>query len=51
MHKKPMVAIRNLAGPVAQYIDGYLDHRKNVKLVGGDNAQDAVKKILDLIAL
>ena len=51
MHKKPMVAIRNLSGPVAQYIDGYLDHRKNVKLVGVDNAQDAVKKILDLMAL
>jgi hypothetical protein len=35
---------------VAQYIDGYLDHRENVKLVGVDNAQDAVKKILEQIA-
>ena len=49
MHKKPMVAIRNLNGPVAQYIDGYLDHRENVKIEGADSAQEAVKKILELI--
>ncbi len=49
MNKKPMVAIRNLNGPVAQYIDGYLDHRENVKIVGVDDAQEAVKKILELI--
>ena len=49
MNKKPMVAIRNLNGPVMQYIDGYLDHRKNVKIIGVDTAQEAVKKILELI--
>ncbi|MDH3854293.1 MAG: TIGR00725 family protein, partial [Nitrosopumilus sp.] len=49
MHKKPMVAIRNLNGPVAQYIDGYLDHRENVKIIGVDSAQEAVNKILELI--
>ena len=49
MHKKPMVAIRNLNGPVAQYIDGYLDHRENVKIIGADNAQEAVSKILELL--
>ncbi len=49
MHKKPMVAIRNLNGPVAQYIDGYVDHRKNVKIIGVDTAQEAVRKILELI--
>ena len=49
MHKKPMVAIRNLNGPVVQYIDGYLDHRENVKIVGVDNAREAVNKILELI--
>ena len=49
MNKKPMVAIRNLNGPVAQYIDGYIDHRENVKIIGVDNAKDAVKKILELI--
>ena len=49
MHKKPMVAIRNLNGPVAQYIDGYVDHRKNIKIIGVDTAQEAVQKILELI--
>ncbi len=49
MHKKPMVGIRNLNGPVAQYIDGYIDHRKNVKIIGVDTAQEAVRKILELI--
>lgn len=49
MNKKPMVAIRNLNGPVAQYIDGYLDHRKNVKIIGVDSAREAVEKILELI--
>jgi predicted Rossmann-fold nucleotide-binding protein len=49
MHRKPMVAIRNLNGPVAQYIDGYLDHRENVKIIGVDSAQEAVNKILELI--
>jgi len=28
MHKKPMVAIRNIGGIVEPFIDGYLDHRK-----------------------
>jgi hypothetical protein len=49
MNKKPMVAIRNLNGPVSKYIDGYLDHRKNVKIIGVDTAQEAVRKILELI--
>ena len=49
MHKKPMVAIKNLNGPIAQYIDGYLDHRENVKIIGVDSAQEAVNKILELI--
>ena len=49
MHKKPMVAIRNLNGPVEKYIDGYLDHRENVKIIGVDSAKEAVQKILELI--
>ena len=49
MHKKPMVAIRNLQSSVDQYIDGYLDHRENVKIIGVDTPQEAVSKILELI--
>ena len=50
MHKKPMVAIRNLGSSVDPYIDGYLDHRENVKIVGVDTPADAVKKIIELIS-
>jgi uncharacterized protein (TIGR00725 family) len=49
MYKKPIVAIRNLNGSVEKYIDGYIDHRKNVQIIGADSAQEAVKKILELI--
>ena len=50
MHKKPMVAIRNLKSSADHYIDGYLDHRENVKIIGVDTPQEAVKKILELIS-
>lgn len=50
MHKKPMVAIRNLGGSVAPYIDRYVDHRKNVKIIGADTPQEAVDAIIQLIA-
>ncbi|MHA7734156.1 TIGR00725 family protein [Nitrosopumilus sp. S6] len=50
MSKKPMVAIRNLHGSVEQYIDGYLDHRENVKIIGVDTPQEAVEKIIKLIS-
>ncbi|MBT8172500.1 MAG: TIGR00725 family protein [Nitrosopumilus sp.] len=49
MYKKPLVAIRNLGGPVAPFIDGYIDQRENVKIIGVDTAQEAVSKILELI--
>jgi uncharacterized protein (TIGR00725 family) len=49
MHKKPMVAIRNLGGSVEPYIDGFLDHRENIKIIGADTPDEAVNKILELI--
>jgi len=49
MHKKPMVAIRNLGGTTEQYIDQYLDHRKNIRIVGADSPKEAVKLILEKI--
>ncbi len=49
MHKKPMVAIRNIGGSIEPYIDGFLDHRENIKIIGADTPKDAVKKILELI--
>lgn len=49
MHKKPMVAIRNMGGSNEQFIDNYLDHRKNTKIIGVDTPKQAVDKILELI--
>jgi len=49
MYKKPMVAIRNIGGSIEPYIDGFLDHRENIKIIGVDTPQDAVKTILELI--
>ena len=50
MSKKPIVAIRNLQGSVDPYIDGFIDHRKNTKIIGADTAREAVSMILELIA-
>lgn len=49
MHYKPMVAIKNMGGTVSEYIDKYVDHRKNVKIVGVDTPKEAVKYILENI--
>ena len=49
MHKKPMVAIRNLGGTAEQYIDQYLDQRKNIRILGADSPKEAVKLILEKI--
>jgi uncharacterized protein (TIGR00725 family) len=49
MGKKPMVAIRGIESSITPYIDGYVDHRKNVKIIGVDTAKEAVEKILELI--
>ena len=49
MYKKPMVAIRNIGGTIEPYIDGFLDHRENIKIIGVDTPQNAVKTILELI--
>jgi len=49
MYNKPIVAIRNLNSSIDPYIDGFLDHRENVKIIGVETPQEAVKKILELI--
>ena len=49
MSKKPMVAIRNLPSSISPYIDGFLDHRENIKIIGVDTPKEAVTKILELI--
>ena len=49
MHKKPMVAIRKMGGTPDQFVDKYLDHRENIKIIGVDSPKQAVEKILELI--
>ena len=46
MHKRPMIALRGLGGMVDPYIGKYLDHRKNVRILGADTPQEAVSEIL-----
>ena len=38
--------LKNADGSVSQFIDGYLDHRKLVKLTGVDTPKEAVEYIL-----
>ena len=49
MHKKPIVAIKNTGGIADMFVDKYLDHRQNVKIVGVDSPKKAVKYILEKI--
>jgi len=49
MYRKPIVAIRNLGGTVEPFIDGFIDGRQNVKIIGVDTPQEAVKRTLELI--
>lgn len=50
MHSKPMVAIKNMGGTTANYVNGYVDHRKNVKIIGVDTPKEAVEVILKQIS-
>ena len=50
MYKKPMVSIRGTGGAAERFIDDYVDHRKNVKIIGVDSPKDAVREILKIIA-
>ena len=49
MYKKPMVAIRGTGGAADKYVDDYVDHRKNIKIIGVDSPKNAVTKILEII--
>ena len=49
MHKKPIATLKNSGGTATKFADQYLDHRQNVKIVGVDTPQDAVRYILSQI--
>ena len=50
MYKKPIVTLKNSGGIASKYADTYLDHRKNVKIVGVETSQQAIKYILENIS-
>jgi len=49
MYKKPIVTLKNSGGTASKYADQYLDYRKNVKIVGVETPQQAIKYILEQI--
>ena len=49
MHKKPIVTLKNSGGIASKYADTYLDHRQNVKIIGVETPQQAIKYILENI--
>ena len=49
MYNKPIAAIKNTGGIAEMFVDKYLDHRQNVKIVGVNSPQEAVKYILEKI--
>jgi uncharacterized protein (TIGR00725 family) len=49
MYKKPIVAIKNTGGIADKYADQYIDHRKNVLIIGVSSPKEAVKIILEKI--
>lgn len=49
MYKKPIVAIKNSGGMAEKYMDQYLDHRKNVLIIGVSSPKEAVQVILEKI--
>ena len=49
MYKKPIVALKNSGGTASKYADQFLDHRKNVQIIGVETADEAIKYVLEQI--
>ena len=49
MYKKPIAALKNSGGIASKYADQYIDHRKNVKIVGVETPKQAIKYILEQV--
>ena len=45
MYSKPIVVLKNSGGTSTKFADQYLDHRKNVKIVGVETPKEAVELI------
>jgi len=46
---KPIIVIKNLGSMVEQYIGDYMDEKKTVKVIGANNAKEAVETAFKLI--
>ena len=45
MYSKPIVVLKNSGGTSTKFADQYLDHRKNVKIIGVETPKEAVELI------
>ena len=50
MHNKPMVVVRGLGGSVEQYIDGYIDGRRRVRVLGAGSGSEAAGVLLGVLS-
>ncbi len=49
MYSKPIVVLKNSGGTSTKFADQYLDHRKNVKIIGVDTPKNAIETLLKQI--
>ncbi len=49
MYSKPIVVLKNSGGTATKFADQYLDHRKNVKIIGADTPKHAMEILLKQI--
>ena len=49
MYKKPIIALKNSGGTASKYADQFLDHRKNVQIIGVETTDEAIKCVLEQI--
>jgi len=49
MYKKPIIALKNSGGTASKYANQFLDHRKNVQIIGVETVDDAMKCVLEQI--
>ena len=51
MYSKPIVVLKNSGGTATKFADQYLDHRKNVKIIGADTPKHAIEILLKQLAM
>jgi hypothetical protein len=49
MYKKPIIALKNSGGTASKYANQFLDHRKNVQIIGVETVDEAIKCVLEQI--